>query len=133
LSTSHLAKDDHAFVEYWPNSFFVKDQETREILLQGKCVEGQYPMYSSSRLVHPSSTVAHQILQDNNISFSRSHKEYACDAYQTSKSHRLFPFFILNLCFLIYGVLPPPQLGGINIMPVLLMIKASSLGYISGK
>jgi hypothetical protein len=25
LSTSRLARDNHAFVEYWPKSFFVKD------------------------------------------------------------------------------------------------------------
>jgi hypothetical protein len=25
LSTSRLARDNHAFVEYWPNSFFIKD------------------------------------------------------------------------------------------------------------
>jgi hypothetical protein len=28
LSTSLLTRDNHAFVEYWPNSFFVKDQDT---------------------------------------------------------------------------------------------------------
>ncbi|KAK1646409.1 hypothetical protein QYE76_064214 [Lolium multiflorum] len=28
LSTSCLATDNHAFVEYWPDSFFVKDQDT---------------------------------------------------------------------------------------------------------
>jgi histone deacetylase 1/2 len=29
LSTSRLASDNNAFVEYRPNSFFVKDQDTR--------------------------------------------------------------------------------------------------------
>jgi histone deacetylase 1/2 len=33
LSTSRLARDNHAFFEYWPNSFFVKDQDTRQVLL----------------------------------------------------------------------------------------------------
>jgi histone deacetylase 1/2 len=48
LSTSRLTTDNHAFVEYWPDSFFVKDQDTREILLQGRCVDGLYPMPESS-------------------------------------------------------------------------------------
>jgi histone deacetylase 1/2 len=48
LSTSRLATYNHAFVEYWPDSFFVKDQDTREILLQGKCIGGLYPMPKSS-------------------------------------------------------------------------------------
>jgi hypothetical protein len=48
LSMSHLARDNHAFVEYWPNSFFVKDRDMREVLLQGRCVDGLYPLPSSS-------------------------------------------------------------------------------------
>jgi hypothetical protein len=80
LSTSRLARDNHAFVEYQPNSFFVNDQDTREVLLQGRCVNGLYPLPSSStyplghhargaaksssslwhrRLGHPSSVVVH--------------------------------------------------------------------------
>jgi histone deacetylase 1/2 len=110
LSTSRLATDNHAFVEYWPNSFFVKDQDTREILLQGKCVGGLYPMPAPSspssgrqahgvaksssslwhrRLGHPSSVVVRQVLRDNNIQFSESEKESVCDACQKAKSHQL--------------------------------------------
>jgi hypothetical protein len=50
LSTSRLAKDNNAFVEYWPNSFFVKDQDTRKILLQGRCVGGLHPLTKSSAI-----------------------------------------------------------------------------------
>jgi histone deacetylase 1/2 len=50
FSTSRLTKDNHAFVEYWPDSFYVKDQDTREILLQGRCVGGLYPLLKSSSL-----------------------------------------------------------------------------------
>jgi hypothetical protein len=39
ISTSRLAHDNHAFVEYWPNS--------KEVLLQGRCVDGLYPLPSS--------------------------------------------------------------------------------------
>jgi histone deacetylase 1/2 len=44
LFTSHLAQDNYTFVEYFPNSFFVKDHDTREILLQGRCVGGLYSL-----------------------------------------------------------------------------------------
>jgi hypothetical protein len=35
-------------LEYWPNHFFIKNQDTREILLQGRCVGGLYPLPPSS-------------------------------------------------------------------------------------
>jgi histone deacetylase 1/2 len=110
ISTSRLAHDNHAFVEYWPKSFFVKDQDTKEVLLQGRCVDGLYPLSSSStsspgrhvhgaaksssslwhrRLGHPSSVVVHQVLRDNSIPFSESNKESVCDACQMAKSHQL--------------------------------------------
>jgi histone deacetylase 1/2 len=110
LSTSRLARDNHAFVEYWPNSFFVKDQDTREVLLQGRCVDGLYPLPSSSsssfdhqahgvvksssslwhrHLGHPASAVVHQVLHDNNIIFSESNNELVYDACQMAKSHQL--------------------------------------------
>jgi histone deacetylase 1/2 len=110
LSTSRLARDNHAFVEYWPNSFSIKYQDTREVLLQGRCVDGLYPLPSSStsppgrhahgaaksssslwhrRLGHPSSVVVRQVLRDNEIPFSETNKESVCDACQMAKSHQL--------------------------------------------
>jgi histone deacetylase 1/2 len=110
LSTSRLAHDNHAFVEYWPNSFVVKDQDTREVLLQGRCVNGLYPSPFSStssighhvygvaksssslwhrRLGHPSFVVVYQVLHDNSISFSESNKESVSNACQMAKSHQL--------------------------------------------
>ena len=110
LSPSRLARDNHAFVEYWPNSFSVQDQDTREVLLAGRCVDGLYPFPPSSsssygrqahgvakassllchkRLGHPSSSVVHQVLRDNNISVSGSNKECVSDACQMAKSHQL--------------------------------------------
>jgi hypothetical protein len=41
------------------------------------------------RLGHPSSIIVHQVLRDNNISFSESNKELVCDACQMAKSHQL--------------------------------------------
>jgi hypothetical protein len=90
--------------------FFVKDQDTREVLLQGRCVNGLYPIpppstsslgyhvhgaaKSSSSLWHrclghPSSVVVHQVLHGNSIPFSESNKEFVCDACQKAKSHQL--------------------------------------------
>jgi hypothetical protein len=80
----------------------------REVLLQGRCVDGLYPLPSLSmssvghhahgatksssslwhkRLGHPSSVVVHQFLRDNSIPFSESNKESICDACQMLKSH----------------------------------------------
>jgi hypothetical protein len=108
LSTSRVAHDNHAFVEYCPNSFFVKDQDMREVLVQCRCVDGLYPIPSSStsplgpdvhgvdksssslwhrRLGHMSSIVVYQVLLENSIPFSESNKEPVCDAYQMAKSH----------------------------------------------
>jgi histone deacetylase 1/2 len=110
LSTSRLSRDNHAFVEYWPNFSFIKDQDTREVMLQGRCVDGLYPLPSSStsplghhahgaaksssslwhrRLGHPSSGVVRQVLRDNEIPFSESNKESVCDTCQIAKSHQL--------------------------------------------
>jgi hypothetical protein len=82
----------------------------KEVLLQGRCVDGLYPLHSSStsspgrhvhgaaksslslwhrRLGHPSSVVVHQVLRDDSILFSESNKESVCDACQMAKSHQL--------------------------------------------
>jgi hypothetical protein len=51
ISTSRLAHDNHAFVEYWPKFLFVKDQDTKEVRIQGRCLDGIYPLPSSSHLL----------------------------------------------------------------------------------
>jgi hypothetical protein len=110
ISTSRLSHDDNAFVEYWPKSFFVKDEATREVLLQGRCVDGLYHLPSSStstlgrhahgvakstsslwheRLGHPSSVVVHQVVCNNSIPFSKSNKESVCGACEMDKNHQL--------------------------------------------
>jgi hypothetical protein len=50
LSTYRLAKDNNAFVEYCHDSFFVENQNMREILMQGRCVRGLYPLSVASSL-----------------------------------------------------------------------------------
>jgi hypothetical protein len=91
-------------------SFFIKDQESRKTLLQGRSKGGLYPLphcsISSnkqvlsarkvatsrwhSRLGHPSSSVVRYVLSKNSLpSFSDSSHESACDACQQAKSHQL--------------------------------------------
>jgi histone deacetylase 1/2 len=156
ISTSRLARDNRAFVEYSPNSFFVKDQDTQEVLLQGRCVDGHYPLPSSStsflgrhahgasmsssslwhmRLGHPSSMVVHQVLRDNNIPFSECNKESVCDACQMAKGHQLpYPNSTsvstspLELVFSNVWGLASESFGRFKYYVSFLMIIASSLG-----
>jgi hypothetical protein len=48
MSIYRLAKDNNAFVEYCHDSFFVENQNMCEILLQGRCVRGLYPLSMAS-------------------------------------------------------------------------------------
>jgi hypothetical protein len=108
LSTHQLTKDNNAYAEYWPNHFFIKDHDRRRILIEGRWVGGLYPLPPSSlasgrqalgvqqssshwhqRLGHPSSSIVHQILRDNDIHFSESNKGSVCDGCQKAKSHQL--------------------------------------------
>lgn len=108
-SVHRLTSDNHAFIEYHPNYFLIKDQATRKTLLRGNCEGGLYPLKfrsstnklacgaikSSSyrwhsHLGHPSSAVVHQILSKNHISFVPGlNKGAVCDTCQKGKSHQL--------------------------------------------
>jgi histone deacetylase 1/2 len=107
VSVHRLTSDNHAFLEFHPNHFFVKDQATKKVLLRGECKGGLYPLKSlpnkhafaaikpsSSRwhghLGHPSSAVVQQVFSKNKLPFvSDTHKDSACDACQKGKSHQL--------------------------------------------
>jgi hypothetical protein len=67
FSTSRLTKDNHAFVEYFPDSFYVKVQDMREILLKRRCVRGLYPLPKSSSLFLGRQSVLSSILIHNGI------------------------------------------------------------------
>lgn len=41
-SVHRLATDNHAFLEFHRNYFFIKDKATKKILLRGKCEGGLY-------------------------------------------------------------------------------------------
>jgi len=83
----------------------VKDLHTKNLLLQGRCQDGLYPLSSSTaqtyhvvkpsisrwhhRLGHPSSIIVDRVIRDNNLSFSRESSPAVCDACQQAKSHQL--------------------------------------------
>lgn len=102
-----LARDNDVFLEFHPDNFFIKDQDTRSTILEGRCEKGLYPLKvqqnkqalgvtkaSTSlwhhRLGHASSHVVHQILQRHKLPFIRDlNKHIVCDACQKGKSHQL--------------------------------------------
>jgi histone deacetylase 1/2 len=113
LSVHRLAKDNHAFLEFYPDYFSIKDQGTRKTLLRGRCEGGLYPLKSSSlqssqnkqvlatvakpsvslwhhRLGHASQPVVKHVLDRFQLPFaSESNKSGVCDACQQGKSHQL--------------------------------------------
>jgi histone deacetylase 1/2 len=105
VSVHKLARDNHAFFEFHPNFFLIKDQTTKTVLHRGPCEGGLYPLRSNkeahsivkppssrwhNRLGHPSSSVVHQGLSKNKLPFvQEANKESICDACQKGKSHQL--------------------------------------------
>lgn len=111
LSIHKLACDNNAFFEFHPNSFCIKDQVTKKILLEGICKGGLYPLPSAGRpyankhqsfisskisqelwhqrLGHPSSTIVSAVLQSHNISSVSKKDSHICDVRQQAKIHQL--------------------------------------------
>jgi histone deacetylase 1/2 len=112
LSVHRLASDNDAFFEFHPNFFSIKDRVTKQILHQGRCKRGLYPLAPQSssprvlkqayevnkvsssqwhsRLGHPAYPIVQRVLSKNKLpceSFS-SH-ESVCDSCQKAKSHQL--------------------------------------------
>jgi histone deacetylase 1/2 len=111
LSVNRLARDNHAFLEFHPDYFVIKEQATGRMLLKGPCEGGLYPLKSGSksqsnkevlgvykptasvwhhRLGHASSHVVEQILSRHKLSFVKdSRNNSICDSCQKGKSHQL--------------------------------------------
>jgi hypothetical protein len=49
LSIHKLSHDNDIFFEFHPWYFFIKDQATRNLLLEGKCESGLYPIIPSDK------------------------------------------------------------------------------------
>lgn len=111
-SVHRLTTDNDVFLELHSEFFFVKDRQTRRILLHGKCRNGLYPIPSLEhtpskhvlsvvktstdrwygRLGHPTFATVHRILRDNSLPFeSNKALAHVCDACQQAKSRQL-PF-----------------------------------------
>jgi hypothetical protein len=109
LSVHKLARDNDIFFEYHPWHFSIKDRQTGNSLLKGRCEAGLYPIKPSdvaalnqallskstncvqwhARLGHPSFQTVQSILRLNNISFTRESNLPVCSACQIAKSHQL--------------------------------------------
>jgi hypothetical protein len=81
MSIHHFSLDNNAFFEIHPWFFLIKDQNTRSILLRGKCHDGLYPLLTSNttkfcfevnkpslikwhgRLGHPSFQIVERVLR----------------------------------------------------------------------
>jgi hypothetical protein len=107
-----ISSDNNVFFELHPDFFFIKDRESRKILLQGQSKGGLYPLPCSSstsvhagqalsnvktstsrwhaRLGHPSSSIVKLVLSKNSLPFIINNSpESVCDACQQGKSHQL--------------------------------------------
>lgn len=111
LSVPKLTRDNNVFVEFHPFHFFVKDRDTRDVLLSGRARHGLYaldvPSVSQvfsgvrvsssqwhSRLGHPATPIVRHVLHHHNLPVESRNKEFlVCDACQQGKSHQL-PFSV---------------------------------------
>jgi histone deacetylase 1/2 len=113
LSVKKLTRDNNVFVEFHPYDVFVKDRDSREIIISGQSRGGIYPIgaprviqaFSSvrvssakwhCRLGHPASLVVQHVLHRHALPIESSNKDiFVCDACQQGKSHQL-PFSLSN-------------------------------------
>jgi hypothetical protein len=132
LSVHKLARDNNIFFEFHPWYFFIKDQATQSLLLEGRCESGLYPLkpadvaaikqvflnfYASlsqwhARFGHPSTQVVQSVLHTNKLPCC--HESGVSSVYnscQLAKSHQL-PYSLsihrstknhYNLSFLMCG------------------------------
>lgn len=115
LSIQKFCKDNSCFFKLTDSYFLVKDNQTREILLQGPSVGGLYPInlkhFSKNklqwltaflgaktscstwhrRLGHPHSRIFHQIISSNQLPLTTSKINEVCIDCQLAKSRQL-PF-----------------------------------------
>ena len=93
VSVHQFTSDNDVFLEFHPTYFCIKDKDTKNPLIRGRCRDGLYPLPTFSqvhhiskpsttrwhhRLGHPSSVIVNRVLRDYNLSFTR---ESVCDAY----------------------------------------------------
>ena len=118
ISISQFCDTNQCSLEFFPNSFLVKDLHTRTPLAQGLNKDGVYEFPQSApllqppalasvgikttssiwhqRLGHPSSAVLQQVLRNSSLPCSSSLNFSSCNSCNCNKSHRL-PFSISSL------------------------------------
>jgi histone deacetylase 1/2 len=107
-----LTRDNNVFIEFHPDHFSIKEQQTKKTLLSGRCERGLYPLKSSNkqvlgatrqalgvvkpssslwhaRLGHASAPVVQQVISRHDLSFSRDSNNHVCNACQQGKCHQL--------------------------------------------
>jgi hypothetical protein len=107
ISVHRLAIDNNAFIEFHPNYFLIKDQDMKNVILEGECRYGLYPFPAPfnkktyiatkvpssrwhSRLGHPSSTIMKQVISRNKLPLlGEASCSSVCDACQQAKCHQL--------------------------------------------
>lgn len=111
ISISQLCLDNHAYIEFLPSSFVVKDLTSGASLFQGPVKSGVYEITSVSpqvftstkiesldwhhRLGNPSQKVFRQLISRHNINVS-SISTLDCNACAYNKSHKL-PFYVSSI------------------------------------
>jgi hypothetical protein len=107
ISVHHFTSDNNVFMEFHPWFFLIKDRDTKNTLLKGKCRNGLYPLPPSTfkcalgaikpslsrwhdRLGHATQTIVERVIKEFNLPCSfESDKESMCGPYQEGKSHQL--------------------------------------------
>jgi hypothetical protein len=108
MSIHRFALDNNIFFEIHPWFFLINDQDTRSVLLRGRCHVGMHPIPASShvkfsfgvnkssftrwhdRLRHPAFQVVQRVLREFDLPFQQeSNKDFVCDPCQQAKSHQL--------------------------------------------
>jgi hypothetical protein len=103
-----FALDNNIFFEIHPWFFLIKDQDTRSVLLRGRCHDGTYSIPASSpvkfsfgvnklsltrwhdRLGHLAFQVVQRVLREFDLLFQQEpNKDFVCGPCQQAKSHQL--------------------------------------------
>jgi hypothetical protein len=114
-SVHRLTRDNCVFLEFHPDYFDIKEEETKRVILRGRCKGGLYPLRSSFsnksfpdkqalgairptaslwhyRLGHATTLVVRQVLSRHKLPFVKeSNNNHVCNACQQGKAHQL-PF-----------------------------------------
>lgn len=111
-SVHRLTSHNNAYIEFHPNVFLIKDQDTKKVILQGRCKDGLYPLTIQgdkmqsqkqafgaiksssttwhSRLGHPAFPIVEPVIRSNGLPCpSETTVGSVCDSCSKAKSHQL--------------------------------------------